>query len=159
MNVNRPQTLFAVALVGGALAIAGCGDSDSGPSADDASADYNSIDRSIQSFGTQLAQALSAASTKTDAQLGDQFDGLSDKSNRLLTEVKNLEVPEDLKSDKDALVSAFDDGVQDIEDIAAAVSSSDADAARTAATKLIRDSEAIRDSRAQLKAALADATK
>lgn len=157
--MNRLQKLVALALVGGALAVAGCGGGDDGPSADDANADYRSIDQSIQSFGTELAQALTAASTSTDAQLGQQFDAFSDKSNTLLTDVKNLDVPDDLKSDRDALVAALDDGVEDIEDIAAAVSSKDADAARTAATKLVRDSAAIRDARAQFKDALAQATK
>ncbi|HEV7774391.1 MAG TPA: hypothetical protein VGO48_14010 [Conexibacter sp.] len=145
--------LAAVALIG-----AGCGSSSSDePSAADAQTAYSSVRTQITGLGDSIGTAITSASRQNDVQLADAFAQLNDRGQAAVARLGALEVPDELRDERQALSDALDQGTGDLADIARAARASDADGARQAAQQLIADSQRIRDARARFERALNDA--
>jgi hypothetical protein len=145
--------LAAVALTG-----AGCGGSDE-PSAADAQTAYSSVRTQISGLGDSIGTAINGASRQNDVQLSSAFAQLNDRGQAAIERLDALEVPDELRDERQALSDALDQGTGDLADIASAARASDADAAREAAQQLIADSKRISDARAAFERALNDAAK
>jgi hypothetical protein len=143
-----------VALIG-----AGCGGGSDQPSADDAQSAYSSIRTQISGLGDSIGSAMTGASRQTDVQLANSFSQLDDRAQATVERLQALEVPDDLRDERQALSDALDQGTGDLADIARAARASDAAGARAAAQQLIADSQQIRDARAAFERALNDAAK
>jgi hypothetical protein len=146
--------LAAVALIG-----AGCGGGSDQPSASDAQSDYSSVRAQITGLGDSIGTAINGASRETDAQLADAFAQLNDRGQAAVARLQALEVPDDLKDERQALGDALGEGTGDLADIARAARASDPAAASAAVRQLIADSQQIRDARAAFERALNDAAK
>lgn len=159
MTIRRLLPLAAllatVALIG-----AGCGSSSSDePSASDAQSAYSSIRTQISGLGDSIGQAMTGANRQTDVQLADSFAQLNDRAQATVERLQSLDVPDELRDERQALSDALDQGTGDLADIARAARASDAAGARAAAQQLIADSQQIRDARAAFERALNDAAK
>jgi hypothetical protein len=146
--------LATVALIG-----AGCGggsDSDE-PSASDAQSAYSSVRAQISGLGDSIGSAITGAGRQTDVQLADSFAQLNDRAQATVERLQALEVPDDLRDERQALSDALDQGTADLADIARAARASDAAGARAAAEQLVADSQEIRDARAAFERALSAA--
>lgn len=158
MRIRRllPATLLAtVALIG-----AGCGgDSDSDqPSATDAQSAYESIRAQVSDLGGSIGEAIGNASNQDDAQLSAAFAQLQQRGQDAVERLRDLEVPDDLQDERDALREAVDQGSDSLADIARAARDHDAAAAQDAVQQLIADSQTIRQARAAFERALDEAT-
>ncbi len=153
MNPSRILPLAAL-VVAVFLTACGGGSSDA-PTAADAKAAYAPVQTKIKGLGTDIGAAVAQASSATDAELATQFDALADRGRAQKAEIDAVEVPDSLVAERNALRDALDKGTDDLTDIATASKASDAAAARTAAEKLISDSEQIREARDAFGAALA----
>lgn len=98
---------------------------------------------------------MNQASDETDAQLAAQFDALAARGRAQKAALDAVDVPDSLTAERNALRDALAKGTDDLTDIATASKASDAAAARTAAEKLVADSEQIRSARDAFETALA----
>jgi cytochrome c556 len=155
MTMRRLLPLTALLV---AVAAAGCGSSDA-PSADDAKSAYESVRTQIVDLGGSIGGAINGASRSTDSQLSETFSSLKERGRSAVARLDDLQVPDSLDDERQALRDALDKGSDDLADIATAAKASDADAARTAAQQLVSDSQDIRDARDKFERALDDATK
>lgn len=152
-----PCLVLALAALAGA-ALAGCGDSDE-PSAEDTQAAYESLQTRIENLGGAIGTELQAARNQTDAALERAFERLEQRGDAVAAQLRDLEVPDDLVDERNALRDAIEKGTNDLGDIVTAVRESDPDAARQAAEDLVTDSEAIREARDEFEQALENATR
>jgi hypothetical protein len=152
------RRLLPLAALVAAVLIAGCGGSGtkttSAPSASAAQAAYVPVQTQIKSIGTDIGTAISGAPKATDAALTTQFSGLATRARTEVTAVDGLVVPAQVTATRTALRDALDKGAGDLQDIATASRAHDAAAARTAAEKLVADSEVIRSARAAFERSL-----
>jgi len=155
--MTMPRLLPLAALLAAvALAGAGCGgDSGSdGPSAADTQTAYSSVRAQITGLGDSIGTAITGASRDNDAQLADAFARLNARGQAAVARLQALEVPDELKDERQALSDALDQGTGDLADIASAARASDPAAASKAVQQLIADSQQIRDARAAFERAL-----
>lgn len=155
--MRRPTSLIALLATAAAIG-AGCGDSDE-PSAEDAQAAYDSLQTRIENLGGAIGAELQAARNQTDAALERAFERLEQRGDAVVQQLRDLEVPDDLTDERNALRDAIERGTQDLGDIVTAVRESDPDAARQAAEDLVTDSQAISEARAEFEQALENATR
>jgi len=130
-----------------ALAAAGCGGDDA---EDTYKNDFPPISGQLVSLGNQIGESIQGASQSSDEQLADDFGNYAKELGDLQQQLDELEPPDDLAGDQDALVSAMGEAQGALEDIAGAAEQGDPDAARDATTQLIRSSGQLRDSRRTL---------
>ena len=145
--------LAAAALIGG-----GCGGS-SKPSAADAQTAYSSIKTQISGFGESIGTAMRSASRETDVEFADAFAQLNVRGHAVVERLNALEVPDELKAQRQAFSEGLARSTADLADIASAARSSDAAAARAAVKQLIADSQQLGNARAAFERALNDAAK
>lgn len=160
--MTTPRLLPLAALLAAAALIgAGCGSSSSSdePSAADAQTAYSSVRTQISGLGDSIGTAITGASRQNDAQLADAFAQLNDRGQAAVARLQALEVPDELRDERQALSDALDQGTGDLADIARAARASDPSAASAAVRQLIADSQQIRDARARFERALNDAAK
>jgi hypothetical protein len=136
-----------------AVAVAACGGGDS--TADTYKDDFPPINRRLVALGSEVGDTIGNAGSSTDQELADDLGREARQLGDLQQQLDDLDPPEDLAGDQDALVSAMDAAQGDLNAIAAAVRDGDVGAAREATRKLIRDSNDLRDSRRRLAAAVA----
>lgn len=138
-----------------ATIVAGCGGGDD--SSSDA-ADFRQAATAATSetsrIGVDVGQAVSTARSKTDADLASTFSGLTARVRVIVTDLKALDPPLPARGKVDDLTSALDTAAEDLDAIAKAASSSQADPARAATEKLVNDSPAISAANKALKAEL-----
>ena len=150
MSVGRLLPALLVAALA-SVAIAGCG----GETTEDAYKDaFPPINRKLVALGNQVGNSIENAGKSTNQKLADDFGGYASELGELKQQLDDLDPPDDLSSDQDALVSAMDAVQGDLSGISTAAKQGDPAAARDATTKLIRDSEKLRDGRRKLAAAV-----
>ena len=155
--------LLPLAALAAAVLIAGCGASIkhvktvTTPSGSTARAAYAPVQTQIESLGTDIGSAVDGAPKQTDAALATQFTGLATRARTEIAAIDGLGVPTQAPAARTALRDALEKGTGDLQDIATASRAHDATAARTAAGKLVADSEVIRTARAAFEQSLAAA--
>lgn len=155
MQKTRIAAILAVLVT--ALSLTACGGGSDAPSLDDAQAAYTPVKAKIVSLGTDIGAAIGQAPKQTDAELATNFAALAERGRAQKAALDGLDVPDDAVAARNALRDALAKGTDDLSDIATASKASDAAAARTAAEKLVADSEQIRSTRSAFEAALDDA--
>jgi hypothetical protein len=156
MTTRRLLPLAAL-LAAVVLAGAGCGGGSDQPSGADAQSAYGPIRTQISGLGDSIGEAISAASGETDVQLAAAFAQLDARGHAAVARLDALDVPDDLRAERQALGRALQQGTGDLADIASAARASDAAAARAAVQQLIADSQQIKDARAAFERSLNDA--
>ncbi len=146
--MRRPALLLTLVLV--ALPAAACGESDKDKYIDD----YKPLNDQLLDVGQDLSKAIQGADTQSDAQLAATFEGLAKELEGVRDDIADLDTPDDLKEESDALTKRIDSAVGDIEDISKAAQENDAQAAAAATVAL--GAAAVQVNRAQN--ALAKAT-
>jgi hypothetical protein len=116
--------------------------------------DFPPLSRQVVALGEDVGASIEGASESTDAQLAADFEAHAKKLGELERKLDGLKAPEDLADEQNALVTAMGDVQSRLEEIAEAARDSDAEAARRATVGLVDDSEALRDSRRALAAAV-----
>lgn len=157
--MTMPRLLPLAALLAVAALIgAGCGSSsDDQPSAADAQTAYSPIKVQITGLGESIGTAMTSASRESDAEFADAFAQLNVRGHAAVARLNALEVPNDVKDERQAFSEALARGTADLTDIASAARASDAAAARAAVKQLIADSQQLGDARAAFERALNDA--
>jgi len=144
---------LACGVVAIAIGIAGCGGG--GDDETDSFSDaYKPVNADLLAFSTDLSRTAQGASGKSDAQLAREYDGLATDLEAINRRVENLDPPQDLKDELDAMTRDLDSTVGAIEDIAAAARRNDARAAREATRALLVASAKVNQNQNKL----ADAT-
>lgn len=155
--MRSPRILSLIALLA-TVALIGCGGDDS-PSADDARASYESVQSRLQSLGADIGRQLQDARNQSNARLETAFDQLQTRADEATEQLRDLDVPDNLADERDALRDAVDRGTDALGDIVRAVRDGDAEAAGEAAQQLVADSAAIRTARQNFEQALDSATR
>jgi hypothetical protein len=154
----RTRRLLPLAVLLATAALVGCGGSDA-PSADDAKSAYESVQSELENLGQDIGRQMQGAGNQTDDALERSFDELQERADAATERLRDLDVPDDLADERDALRDAVDRGTDGLGDIVEAVRNADATAASEAAQQLVADSEEIRKAREAFERALDEATK
>jgi hypothetical protein len=120
-------------LAASALLASGCG----GSKEDDFNNGYKPVDARLVKLENRLAQAGVVARGETNDQLQRQFGGLAREFGAIQRNVDELDAPDDLKSDQEALVQAIGDVQNDLKGIERAASANDLQAAGGATRNLL----------------------
>jgi hypothetical protein len=155
--MRSPRLLSLLAVLATA-ALIGCG-GDDGTSADDARTAYESVQSRLQNLGQDVGRQLQAAQSQTNERLERAFDQLQQRADEATAQLRDLDVPDDLADERDALRDAVARGRDALGDVVDAVRGADAQAAGEAAQQLVEDSDAIRRAREQFEQALDAATR
>jgi hypothetical protein len=142
---SRPLRAALALLLVGAL-VAGCGSDKKG----DFEKDFKGVNSELVTLGQDVGQAVSGARGTPDAELARQFKGFAARLRTIKGRIADLKPPDDLKSKTDALSSAVDKLIGDLQAIGTAAESHKPAAARLAAAALVRDSAPAADARRAL---------
>ena len=146
--MRRPLPALA-AVVAAALLAAGCGSS--GPSATETyKTAFSPINSEVIGTGTAVGQAVTSASTKTNARIGVDFARLSDRAAALAGQLVRLKPPEDVAADHKLLVSALRKEAGSLNRIAEAAVQGNVAAAKRASTAAVTGAAGIRDPRRRI---------
>ena len=124
--------------------IAGCGGSDKTA---DFKKDFKVVNDQLLALGEEVGQGLGKAEGTPDAVLATEFTGYAARLRQIKGRIAKLDPPDKLKSQTDALSSAVDRLVVDLQGIGTAAREHKPAAARTAAVALVRDSPKLRAAR------------
>jgi hypothetical protein len=144
----RPTTALAATLLAG-LAIAACGGSD-----DEYGDDFRPVSEQIVSLGQEVGDTIQRAGESTDEELAGDFEDFANELGDLRQELADLDPPDELDDEQDALVAAMGEVRSSLEDIAEAAEQRDAEAASQATVELVQRSSELRDTRQRLAAAV-----
>jgi hypothetical protein len=125
------------------LAVAACG----GGGDQSYKEDFAPINRGLVALGDEVESGLLTAN---DATLATRFAGYARRLGRLREQLDDLDPPDSLREDHDALLAAIGATRRDLDGIAGAARRSDAAAAKAAATALVRDGARLEEERAAL---------
>jgi hypothetical protein len=112
------------------------------------------IDRRLAALGSDVDTGLRRAGESDDRSLARQFGGYAGRLRGLRGELEQLDPPAELADDHDDLLAATASVGRALAEIAVAVRSGNADAAREAATRLVREGERLDRERRELARAL-----
>ena len=143
--LRRHAPLAAAVLA--ALGLAACG---GGSGEEDYKDDFPPLSREIVSLGREVGESIENAGESSDRELAGDFAGFATELGDIHRELDELEPPDDLADEQDALSSAIGEVHGSLEDIADAAEESDPDAARQATIELIQRSEELRETRRAL---------
>jgi hypothetical protein len=143
---GAPAVLVAI------LALAACGGGEDETTAADFRKEYAPISAAVRGVGEDVGTAVSGAKDQTDATIAAEFGNLAAKTTSVAEELAGEQLPDDpkIKAARSALVSGLRKGAADLQAISAAAGAHDGAAAKAATERLVSDSTAIRDSRAEL---------
>jgi hypothetical protein len=139
---SRPTTMATIAVTAG-VALAGCGGS-SGPSLSTFKSDYSAQKAQFTTLGKDLASAITSAPKETNSTLATEFQALSTRASAQAANLRKLNVPSKYKAEVSSLATSFDTIGSDLHAVAAAAASGNADAAKSAAEKLVEDAAALK---------------
>jgi outer membrane murein-binding lipoprotein Lpp len=139
-----------LAIVAGALLLAGCGGS---ASKEDYATGFRPINDKLVELGQRIGKSAGAATGKSDRQIEKEFGGYAKETADLRKQLDDLDPPDDLKSDHDKLASALGDAEHALEGIENAAREHSAAGARQATLDLVEASRKLRAARRRLAAA------
>lgn len=145
IDLPRRHAVLLSLTVLAAFAAAGCGGDSSEDKADAFKEDYKPLNQELIDVGGQLGTALQGAKGKTNDQLATQFDELASDLGGVGDKIADLEAPDDLQADVDALTEEIADGEDTLKEISTAARAGDPAAARTATVGLVTKARDIND--------------
>jgi len=145
----RRLALVLALLAAAVLVVAGCGSS--GPSAAETyKTAFTPLNAEIISTGNQVGEAVTTATTKSNAELSAAFARLSDKAAALAGAMVKLAPPKELAADHQLLVSGLRKEAGNLNRIAEAAVKGDPAAAKQASADTVTAAAGIRDPRLRL---------
>jgi hypothetical protein len=133
------RTRTAVLALAVAVAFGGCGGDDSTQFRDD----YNAAVGRLAAVNTQIQQATEGAAPQSNRRIAREFSRIARSADRTRRRLARLDPPKDARDEYDRLLSALDDGVRDLDAVAAAARRDDPRAARRAVRSLAKSGEGI----------------
>jgi hypothetical protein len=147
----RGTRIFGAAALALALAAAGCGGDDD---TDQFREDYNAAVDRLSKVNTDIGQAASGAAGQSSSAIAKEFQGIADTAEDTRDNLAKLDPPEDAKQEFDSLLSALDDGIDDLEAVSKAAKDSDPQAAARAVQSLSKSGQEITEAENALKQAV-----
>jgi hypothetical protein len=129
------------------LAVAGCGSSTSSsttPSHPDFKTGFAAGRKEFRKLGTDIAQDVTGAAAKTDAELATEFGGLATRADQQASQLGALQVPAKYRQRMTSLVSGFHLIETDLATIATAAKTHDAASAAKVTRALLTDAAKIK---------------
>jgi hypothetical protein len=142
-----PGPVAAFAIV---IALAGCGGEDE--SADQFREGYNRVIRPVAEVSAELEQ--SGAGDQSNREIAADFERLADTWNRARARLSDLTPPHDARDEFEELLSALEQGVDDLRGAARAASAANPDRFAEARESLARAGRAINYAEEELKDAV-----
>ncbi len=133
-----------------ALALTACSES----AEDEYRDELPRIDRRLAALGGAVTGGLREAGASDDSAVAREFGGYAARLGELRGRLEDLEAPDPLAKDHGELLAAMGAVRRALAEIAEAARRGDADAARAAATSLVREGERLDRDRRQLVRAL-----
>ena len=152
INRNHVCALAATA----SLAAAGCGSGSPSSSTGDAGfrSGLATSQQDFRKLGTDLAHDITAAGSKTDAELAQEFGGLATRADQQASALAALQPPPRYRKRVAALVAGFHAVKTDLTDIATAATKHSASRAEAATRALLSDAAKIKAADVSLSKAL-----
>jgi hypothetical protein len=153
--INR-RTLCTVAMTA-SVAIAGCGGSASKSTTTshvNFKAGFSGTQQAFRKLGTDIAQDITGAGNKTDAELAKEFRGLATRAGQEATQLAALPPPATYKTQMASLVSGFRSLKADLSKISSAASKHNATSAAKATRAMLTDAAKIKTADTALSKAL-----
>ena len=146
---TRPRRWLgaAAALLLASALIAGCGGSSKESKFKDG---FKRVNTELVTLGQDVGTAVNGARGTPDTVLARQFNGFAARLRAIKGRIADLDPPDNLKSKRDALSSAVDKLIADLQAIGTAATNHKPDDARLAATALVRDSQPAAEARRAL---------
>ena len=137
-----------LAVLVAAVAVVGCGDSDSSsnvPSKAEYKQTYASLNKQIDALGAAVGAAVTGSGGKSNKALEKTFGDLADKTREAAQKVDDATPPDDaaIQKQQAALVKGLNVAADDLDAISTAAGKKDLKAAGTAAGKLTRDNAGV----------------
>jgi hypothetical protein len=139
------------------VAIAGCGGSASKSTTTshvDFKAGFSGSQQAFRKLGTDIAQDITGAGNKTDAELSKEFRGLATRAGQEATQLAALPPPAAYKRQMASLVSGFHALKADLSKIAGAANKHNASSAAKATRAMLTDAAKIKTADTALSKAL-----
>jgi hypothetical protein len=133
-----------------ALALTACGES----AEDKYREEFPKIDRQLAALAVDVGEGLREAGGSDDSELAAEFNTYARRLAQLRRRLDDLEVPDGLTKNHEALRSAIVATLGALTDVAAAAGRGDVAAAREGATRLVREGARLDTARDDLAAAV-----
>lgn len=155
--MRRSVLALIIALCAG-LALAACGDEDSGPAptTSEYKATWTKLGEQLNEAGMSVSEAVSGKAGTTKDKLEKAFSEAADKTRDVADEIESATPPEDPKIEaaQEKLVDALNAAAKTLDEIGEAAGDGDTKAAAAAAAQLNERNAAITEPRAEIEQAL-----
>ena len=116
--------------------------------------DYNTAVKPLTELNSDIGESLGGAGEQSNETIAKEFDKLASKAQQTRDNLADLEPPEDAKDEFDSLVSALQDGTDDLKAVAEAAKSGNPTAAQRAAQDLVESGTEIQKAETALQNAV-----
>lgn len=139
----RRATFVLLAVLVAAIAVVGCGDSDSStvPTQAEYKQQFTAVSEQLSAVGAGVRTAVNASGGRSNKALEKTFAELADRTRAVASKIDDLTPPDDptIKKNQAALVDGLNVAADNLEAISKAAGKKDLKAAGLAAAKLSRD--------------------
>jgi hypothetical protein len=147
---TRPVAITVVALAV-SLPVAACG---GGEDEESFKEDYNAAVKPLTELNSDIGDSLGGAGGQSNEAIAKEFDKLASKAQETRDNLADLEPPEEAKQAFDDLVSALQDGTDDLKAVAEAAKSGNPTQAQRAAQDLVKSGTEIQEAETALQKAV-----
>ena len=132
------------------MPVAACG----GDDADQFRQDYNEAVENLTQIDDDIGSAAGSAGGQSSAQVTSEFDEIADTAEQALDDIGNRDPPEDAKDEYEKLLSALEEGVENLHAVADAARSDDVTEVQQAALELAKSGRQITSAESALTTAV-----
>jgi hypothetical protein len=150
MTRTRIASVVVLALALAVL-VAGCGGDDD---SDQFREDYNAAVDRLSKINTDIGSATGGGAGQSNSAIAKEFNQIADTAAKTRSELAGLDPPDDAKGEFDSLLSALDEGVDDLRAVAGAAKSNNPQEARRAVQRLAQSGQEITAAENALKKAV-----
>src|SRR5262245_49771376 len=128
------KAVVAALVIVASFALVACGESEDNQFKED----YNEAVKPLSELNSDIGNSIGTAAGKSNDQLANEFNKLADKAQQTRDNLSELEAPGDAKDEFDKLLSALQDGTDDLKSVAKAAKDGDPQAAAEASQDLVQ---------------------